>query len=788
MWQPPPLRGKLAIVPPSDATRSLALLGPTNTGKTHKAVERLLEHENGMIGLPLRLLAREIYDRVSARVGQERVALVTGEEKRVPKRPDYWVCTTEAMPLAVEVDFLAVDEVQLATHDERGHVFTDRLLHARGRRETWFLGAGTMRQLLSHLVPAARQEEHPRLSHLSFAGSSKLSRLKPRSAVVAFSVSELYALAGRLRALRGGAAVVLGALSPRARNAQVAMFQAGEVDYLVATDAIGMGLNLDVDHVAFASLRKFDGRGTRHLEDAELAQIAGRAGRYLRDGTFGTVAPLELDAKLAQRVEQHRFEAVRRVRFRNSDLDFSSPVRLLEALSAPPPAPYLAGVPDAEDLLALQALLRDRAVLERAQREDLLRLLWDVCQIPDFRRILFEVHVSLLREIYVALTEGPLTDDFMAPRVTELDRCDGDVHALVARMAQLRTWAFVANQGAWVRSANHFQERLRALEDRLSDALHGALVASFVERRSRRVRAPSSGARRSAGARPEPIEVDRSHPFAALSALRDRLVDPGGEPAPSAGDELLERLTDAPHEAFELDRRGNVRAEGAELGRLIRGASVAAPEVRMTALDDVGAGLRSRLARRVLAYARDVPGRLLAELRELSSSDDANLRAIAYQLRQGLGSAPRSELDAMLSALDDGAKEKLLAHAIRVGRVAVYLPALLKPGPLELRAILLRAHEPSLELPDDLGRPSYPAGRVPKVTWLALGYVKLGPRAARVDLVERAAEALLRGEPDPQALRFLGVQRADRGRVARALRALLAESLEATGAPRAPRA
>jgi ATP-dependent RNA helicase SUPV3L1/SUV3 len=771
-------------VPPTDATRSLALLGPTNTGKTHKAVERLLEHESGMIGLPLRLLAREIYDRVSARVGEERVALVTGEEKRVPKRPDYWVCTTEAMPLAVEVDFLAVDEVQLATHDERGHVFTDRLLHARGRRETWFLGAGTMRQLLARLVPAARQEEHPRLSQLSYAGSSKLSRLKPRSAVVAFSVSELYALAGRLRALRGGAAVVLGALSPRARNAQVAMFQSGEVDYLVATDAIGMGLNLDVDHVAFASLRKFDGRGTRHLEDAELGQIAGRAGRYLRDGTFGTVAPLELPANLAQRVELHRFDSVRRVRFRNSDLDFSSPVRLLEALSAPPPAPYLAGVPDAEDLLALQALLRDRAVLERVQREDGLRLLWDVCQIPDFRRILFEVHVSLLREIFVALTDGPLADDFMAPRVDELDRSDGDVHALVARMAQLRTWAFVANQGAWVRSSEHFQERLRALEDRLSDALHDALVASFVERRARRGRPSPSGARRSPPRGEDaPVEVDRSHPFAALSALRDRLVDRSGDTPEEPVDELLERLTDAPHEAFELDRRGYVRAGGVLLGRLIRGASVAAPEVRMESLDHVGAGLRSRLARRVLAYARDVPARLLAPLRELAGSDDASLRAIAYQLKQGLGTASRKELASVLAALTPEGEQRLAQLSIRVGKIAIFLPSLLKPGPLEQRATLLRAHDSSRELPEDWGRPSYPAGRVPEATWLALGYVKLGPRVGRVDLVERACEALEAGAPEARALRFLGVPRADLARAARALRITLEGSIDVTGGP-----
>jgi ATP-dependent RNA helicase SUPV3L1/SUV3 len=401
---------------------------------------------------------------------------------------------------------------------------------------------------------------------------------------------------------------------------------------------------------------------------------------------------------------------------------------------------------------------------------------------------LFEVHVSLLRELFVALTEGPLTDDFMAPRLTELDRSDGDVHTLVARMAQLRTWAFVANQGSWVRSADHFQERLRALEDRLSDALHAALVASFVERRGRRVRPAAPGPRRSGAAKAELVEVDRSHPFAALSALRDRLVDPGGGTTPTAGDELLERLTDAPHEAFELDRRGTVRAEKQELGRLIRGASPSAPDVRMEALDHVAAGLRSRLSRRVLAYARDVPARLLSSLRDLSSSEDANLRAIAYQLKQGLGTAARVELDAVISALEEPARVRLAEQAVRIGKVAVYLPALLKPRPIEQRAILLRAHDPSLELPDDLGRPSYQAGRVPAVAWLALGYVRLGPRAARVDLVERAAEALLHGEPDAQALRFLGVPRADTGRVARALRAVLAESLEAKGAPRATRA
>ncbi len=760
-------------MPLADATRSVALLGPTNTGKTHKAVERMLEHESGMIGLPLRLLAREIYDRVSARVGQERVALVTGEEKRVPRRADYWVCTTEAMPLAREVDFVAVDEVQLATHAERGHVFTDRLLHARGRRETWFLGAATMRPLLSSLVPAARQEDHPRLSRLSFAGSSKLQRLKPRSAVVAFSVTELYAIAARLRRLRGGAAVVLGALSPRARNAQVAMFQAGEVDYLVATDAIGMGLNLDVDHVAFASLKKFDGQGTRRLDDAELAQIAGRAGRYLRDGSFGTLMPAELEAASAQRIELHRFDVVRRVRFRNSDLDYSSADALLNALRKPPPAPYLAGVYDADDQRALEALLREPAIRAHAKRPAALALLWDVCQIPDFRKILFEVHVTLLSELYLALCEGALSDDFLTPRVRDLDRVDGDVHTLVARMAHLRTWAFVANQPAWVQSHRRWQEELAALEDRMSDALHSALVESFVERQARPRPARKQGQNPAALPRAEPLAWDSAHPFAKLYALRDKLA-PAGEPLSANASPELEELVDAPHEAFEVDARGVISAGGRLLGKLTRGQSLILPEVRLSELDDAGAGLRSRLQRRLLAYARDVVGRLLEPLHPLKSSDSASLRAIAYQLGQGLGTALAADLEPLLVDLDEDDYRTLERAGVKVGLVAVYLPALLKSAPLGTRATLVTAFDVAARIPLPLGRPSYPAAALGKPAWLALGYVPLAARAARADLVERAAQALDGGAREVESLRWLGVPKAELGRVARALRTALA--------------
>jgi ATP-dependent RNA helicase SUPV3L1/SUV3 len=751
----------------SGATESVALLGPTNTGKTHRAVERMLDHTSGMIGLPLRLLAREVYDRVSGRIGEDRVALVTGEEKRVPRRPDYWVCTTEAMPLSHEVDFVAIDEIQLASHDERGHVFTERLLHARGRRESWFMGSSTMRPLLERMVPAAKHQEHPRLSRLSFAGSSKLQRLPKRSVVVAFSIPELYQLAHRLRVFRGGAAVVLGALSPRARNAQVSMFQAGEVDYLVATDAIGMGLNLDVGHVAFASLRKFDGRNARGLEDAELAQIAGRAGRYLRDGSFGTLSPLELPLISAQRIEQHRFEPVRRVRYRNAELDFSSPAALLASLEAPPPAAYCAAVPDALDLRSLRALLEHPQVRARARGRQALEQLWAVCQIPDFRHILFEVHLALLRDIFGALADGPLSDDFLAAQTRELAQVSGDVDAIIARIARLRTWAFVVNHAGFCAHSPFWSAHLSALEDRLSDALHQSLVSTFVERQNKAQRS-ARPAERQPRERAEERELDRHHPFAALDKLRGKLRPSApNAPAPTS----LEELVDAPHEAFELDARGRVSAQGLALGRLVRGANVMAPNVELAPLSELGAGLRLRLQRRLLAFARDAVARPLSALHELRGSDQPALRAIAYQLEHGLGTASTRELQASLSVLTRPDFELLKKCGVLIGHLSVFLSSALRRPALEQRATFSAVFEPDLALPPP-GKTNYEVRALSAVAWRRLGYVELGPRACRVDLAERAAQALLDGATEVDALRCLSLPRRDVARVARAVREL----------------
>ena len=453
----------------ASAGRITAVLGPTNTGKTYLAVERMLGHRTGMIGFPLRLLARENYDRIVKLKGAAAVALITGEERIIPAHPSYFVCTVESMPVDRRVGFLAVDEIQLAADPERGHVFTQRLFDARGSDETMFLGADTIRPLLRKLVPEAEIISRPRFSTLTYAGTKKLTRLPRRSAVVAFSAADVYELAELMRRQRGGCAVVMGALSPRTRNAQVAMYQAGEVDYLVATDAIGMGLNMDVDHVAFAKLVKFDGRALRRLTAPEIAQIAGRAGRHMNDGSFGTtteVGPLE--PELVEAIESHRFDPLVALFWRNVDLDYRSLDGLLRSLERPPPAPGLMRVREADDHAALVMLARDPEIAALARSRAALRLLWEACQIPDFRKTLSDGHTRLLAQVFRHLTSpsGVLPATWVADQIARIDRTEGDIDTLVQRIAHIRTWTYIANRGDWLQDSKQWQERTRAVEDR----------------------------------------------------------------------------------------------------------------------------------------------------------------------------------------------------------------------------------------------------------------------------------------------------------------------------------
>lgn len=717
-----------------------ALLGPTNTGKTHRAIERMLEHQSGMIGLPLRLLAREVYDRMTARIGERAVALITGEEKRVPRHPRYWVCTVEAMPMDRDVDFVAVDEIQLGAHRERGHVFTDRLLHARGRLETWFLGSETVRPLIERLLPVARVINHPRLSQLRGHPATGLSALPKRSAVVAFSSQRVYEIAERIRHKHGGAALVLGALSPRTRNAQVALYQSGEVDYLVATDAIGMGLNLNIRHVAFADLCKYDGRESRPLELAELAQIAGRAGRYLDDGTFGVLAPVApLSQTSVRALERHRFPPEVQLYWRNGNLDLSSPDALLASLREAPPRRELRPIEPAVDHRALLALCERPSVRGIASQPEQLGLLWEVCQIPDYPQLLFELHLKLLEEIFTQLT-GPrqlIDGSWIDAQLRRIDHVDGDIETLMGRIAEIRTWNYVSQHAQWVREAHQLAERTRDIEDRLSDALHAGLVARFVERR-REFSFPQLTA--AANLRPG----QKSNPFAQLLATHAALqpaLDPRAEQA-----RFTDRLIEAPHEQFRIDATGRLYFEERRVGTLLAGSDLLHPEVQVRLDSDPGRGACARVQRRLLAYCRDLVEHLLLPLRCGSQiAESGAARGILYQLEQGLGTVRVRDCQRQLGALDPQERQALARQGLRVGHTFLYVRRLLEPSAIVLRMALVSPHhglEPALV--DALSSSLAWSGTtvLPIGLQTAIGFVQVGPMLLRVDQFERLTSEL----------------------------------------------
>ncbi|MCH2107987.1 MAG: helicase [Polyangiaceae bacterium] len=657
----------------------IAALGPTNTGKTHRAILALCEHESGMIGLPLRLLAREVFERVVKIKGADQVALITGEEKVVPPKARYWISTVEAMPTDLLVDFVAIDEIQLCAHPERGHIFTDRLLRARGRKETWLMGADSMASLIKELVPRAKFRRFPRLSALRSEGGYTLGSLPKRSAVVAFSAEKVYEIAEKLRARRGGAAIVFGGLSPRARNAQVELYESGEVDYLVATDAIGMGLNLDIERVAFSEWSKFDGQRRRRLDIAELAQIAGRAGRFQRNGFFGAFGALNrLDGKDEWAIENHRFPAIRSLSYRNSDLDYASAESLLDSLYLPAPHRCLRLHGDAEDVQSLKWLLLQEAVKERTFNSDALRLLFEVCQIPAYGRTLPEEHWRLLKKLFIELRDhGQISEEWIQSRVERVLRHGGDIESLTAKIAAIRTWTYVSARGGWVNNERFWQEKTRQVEDQLSDALHQALLERFVSRRNR----PKAmmGGKNSGSA----------HDWSGkLHELRARML-PEGEPNDS---QLALKMSQSSPEDVKLED-GHFTFQEHRVGILRRGRSIWSPEVRL--LLPPGAeqpGLAERVLRRV------VRARLEAlELREESDAS-SQLRGVVYQLNTGLGIARFESLHLLLQKMPSQEKKWLKSQGVYCGHRYVFLrPAFEKVG-LALRYALVGAFFSRIDL------------------------------------------------------------------------------------------
>jgi ATP-dependent RNA helicase SUPV3L1/SUV3 len=756
-----------------------AVLGPTNTGKTHLAIERMLGHESGLIGLPLRLLAREVYDKVAARAGAGNVALITGEEKIKPERPRYWVCTVEAMPRTVDVDFLAIDEVQLAADPERGHVFTDRLLHVRGQQETLLLGAQIMREAISDLIPGANFISRPRLSKLTYAGEKKITRLPARTALVAFSASEVYAIAELIRRQRGGAAVVLGALSPRTRNAQVALYQSGDVDFLVATDAIGMGLNLDVDHVAFAGTRKFDGHVHRELTPAELAQIAGRAGRHMNDGTFGVTGAVEpFSADLIDRLETHTFEPVKSLQWRNRDLDFATLDRLRDSLREAPREGRLARARIADDMTALENVSHDREVAAFAASPAAVGRLWDVCQVPDYRKISTQNHAELVAALYKFLMgpEERIPQDWFAQQVALADRTDGDIDTLATRIAHIRTWTFVSNRADWLADPAHWQERTRAIEDSLSDALHERLTQRFVDRRT-------SALMKGLKAKDEltaeiaedgAVHVEK-HYVGRLKGFRffpDAQAEGiHGKAARHAATHVLarelgmrvRRVVSAKADAFKLSRNGHVLWRGEEIARLEAGEDPLKPTIVALVDEHVPGPDKARLQERLNTWIAELIGERLKPLVEMDGAQDiAGLaRGIAFRLKENFGVLKRESVAEEIRALDQPARAQLRKYGLRFGAFNIYFPLMLKPASSELASVLWvlkRGAEHGIDIAamPDLPRAGLTSMAVPNADleafYRAAGFHVCGPRAVRVDMLERLADLirpLLTWRPDP---------------------------------------
>jgi ATP-dependent RNA helicase SUPV3L1/SUV3 len=746
-----------------------AVLGPTNTGKTHLAIERMLAHDVGIIGLPLRLLAREVYDKIVARLPAGQVALITGEEKIKPSSPRFYVCTVEAMPLELEADFVAIDEVQLAADGERGHVFTDRLLHARGLNETLLLGAATMRDAIRELLPGANLVSRPRLSQLTYAGDKKITRLPRRSAIVGFSANDVYAIAELVRRQRGGAAVVLGALSPRTRNAQVALYQNGDVDFLVATDAIGMGLNLDLDHVAFAGIRKFDGQNHRDLTPAELGQIAGRAGRHMNDGTFGVtgnVPPFESD--LVDRLEAHYFDQVGVLQWRNRKVDFGSIERLQDSLRETPDHRRLARSRMVDDVIALENVSHDPAVRDSAQGPAAVALLWEMCQIPDYRKISAASHAELVATLYrfVMSEEGKIPADWFVNQVALADRTDGDLDTLSNRLAQIRTWTFVSHHAQWLDDPDHWQARTRAIEDTLSDALHERLTQRFVDRRTsvlmRRLRDKEEmmadiGADGAIMVEDHYVgRLDGFHftPDASGEGIHGRATRHAA--AKVLAHELATRadaLCGAPDEAIALSSNGRMVWAGSDIARLERGEAALKPRIQLLADEHLVGPDRERVLERLEAWlqaelqAKLKPLVLLAEASDLSGL----ARGLAYQLTENLGVLRREAAAAEIKALDQAARAQLRQYGVRFGAFNIYVPALLKPAAAGLVLLLWALHSgrdhgldiESLPTRPQQGLTSVEAKRsIPEPYWRAAGFHVAGVRAVRIDMLERLSDLI----------------------------------------------
>ncbi|MGL1920578.1 MAG: helicase-related protein [Hyphomicrobiales bacterium] len=744
-----------------------AILGPTNTGKTHLAISRMLEHTTGMIGLPLRLLAREVYDRVVKLKGPEQIALITGEEKIIPKNPNYFICTVEAMPRDLRVDFMAIDEIQLSADPHRGYIFTNRLLNYRGNKQTMFLGAETMRDIIGRLLPDVTFETRPRLSSLSYAGQKKLSRLPRKTAIVAFSADRVYEIAELIRRQKGGAAVVLGALSPRTRNAQIALYQNGEVDYIVATDAIGMGLNLDIDHVAFAATRKFDGKRTRHLNNSELAQVAGRAGRFKNDGTFGITSLVKyLDEDSVHAIEKHEFEPITHLHWRSNQLDFSTIHNLIISLNRPSETQGLVRTDTAIDQATLEYLTKDEDVMQYARGGAANKILWEVASIPDFRKLILAEHATLVSHIYRNLMEnGYIDTDWFAKQVSYSDNVDGDIDALSNRIAHIRTWTFIANRPNWVLDVGHWRHVTREIENRLSDALHERLTQRFVDKRTSllmsRLREKEDIMADVSTAGEVKVEDEFVGHVVGLGFEIGETEDQAQEKALRAASqkqvaaEVSRRvdqiITEQPS-CLNLDDHGKICWNEHAIARVEAGDTILSPYTSIISNEYIVSADEKRLGDHVKAWLKAEIDKQLSSLIKLNNPENVTgiARGVAFQLVENYGILVRDEVTEEIKALDQDARKQLRRFGVRFGAYHIFIPQLLKPAPTKLLMLLAalqtaKANNSPLDIPPHPGQGLTSVAldaKMPNNYYQTAGFRKCVTRAVRIDMLERLADLI----------------------------------------------
>lgn len=752
-----------------------AILGPTNTGKTHYAIERMMAYSSGMIGLPLRLLAREVYDKIVAKKGGQAVALITGEERIEPASASYYVCTTESMPVQREVEFLAVDEIQLAEDRDRGHIFTERILNARGQAETLLLGSETMRLVLVQLDIGVHITSRERFSRLIYGGALKISRLPKRTAVIGFSADEVYSIAEFLRQKKGAAAIVMGALSPRTRNAQVALYQSGEVDYIVATDAIGMGLNLDVDYVAFSNRSKFDGRYHRSLTAAECGQIAGRAGRFRNEGLFGETSTCPpFDTETVTRIEEHNFEPIDALQWRNSNLNFSSIDNLIGSLSAHSQSKVLHRSTEALDEWVLRRLNEDGKLASKVNSEAKVRRVWDLVRLPDFRRAGHDGHARLVLGLIDRLLEpdGRIPDHVISNWLEDISSNSGGINKLQERLAAVRTWSYVAHRNDWLENPYTWRQRVREIEDSLSDALHQALTARFVDKRTKFLLGGTSRRENLKGeiAPSGEISIDGysmgilrgfdfrftegKHQIENKSALN--LVRSTIRPIV---DQKLTEVATASSSGFSLSDDAVISFKEVEIARLVKGKSWLTPKIVLIGGENGSEGCRKAVVSRVSEWIDWKVSKLLQchylllrrqGLKKLTGVE----RGFAYQVLESGGAVDLRD-DKYKSLLGHREREVLREIGLRAGRYAAYTPEVKHIESLKLLAVLLTVGKETSYRLDNIGSKSFQLDkRIPEDKLAAMGYLRFGKRAIRVDIVEKLGWELSRCRKEAQTAVF----------------------------------